>query len=71
MARETDEEEDEMAPYPLDCPRNDWDNDPTKPVGTQVADLLGHLQEAHGQGMPDTVRDVITACRKDLEKLPV
>ena len=61
-----------MPPYPLDCPAGDWKNDPGGlPVAEQIAGLLGHLVDAHGDEMPDPVRSAITACKRELQKLPV
>jgi hypothetical protein len=59
-------------PYPLDCPFGDWPNDPSGlPASEQVAGLLDHIEEVHGEPIPEPVREALKACRKELEKLPV
>ncbi|MGH2747366.1 MAG: hypothetical protein ACRDKB_05525 [Actinomycetota bacterium] len=60
-------------PHPLDCPLKDWWQ-PTPPgdlVSGQVAGLLGHIEEAHGEPLPEPIREAIKACKKELETLPV
>lgn len=54
---------------PLDCPAGDWHNDASKLPTQQVALLLGHLNDEHGQGVPSELREGITACKRELEKL--
>lgn len=55
--------------HPLDCPVGDWPNDPSKEPNEQIALLLGHLNDVHGQGLPPEIRAGIDACKKALEEL--
>lgn len=54
---------------PLDCPVGDYPNDQSKTPTQQIAGLLGHINDVHGKDLPQAVRDGITACKKELEKL--
>lgn len=51
---------------PLKCPHLDWQSDPSKPDNEEVAALLTHYADTHGEDLPDTAREVIRACAKAL-----
>lgn len=55
--------------YPLDCPVGDYPNDQSKTLTQQIAGLLGHINDVHGGDLPQPVRDGISACKHELEKL--
>lgn len=69
MFTTTTAQEDEMAQNPLDCPIGDWPNDGSKDTNEQIALLLGHLNDVHGQDLPPEVRAGIDACKKAIEEL--
>lgn len=53
----------------IPCPRRDWTSDSGDDVNIQVAKLLRHYEETHGEGdgLPQDLRDLLTACANALE----
>lgn len=50
----------------LKCPRLDWQSNSEKDVNDQVADLLKHYEETHGDGLPQDARELMKACANAL-----
>lgn len=55
----------------LKCPRLDWDSNPEDPINEQVADLLRHYENEHGDGLPQDAREVLKSCARALDGLKV
>lgn len=51
----------------LKCPILDWDSDPQKDINEQVADLLRHFNETHGDRLPEDGRALLEACAHALD----
>ncbi|MGH2756222.1 MAG: hypothetical protein ACRDI3_00355 [Actinomycetota bacterium] len=50
----------------IPCPHLDYSTDDGDPVQKQVAELLTHYDEEHGDGLPEDAREVIRACARAL-----
>lgn len=50
----------------LSCPNLDWTSDSEADITEQVAALLKHYDEKHGEGLPEDARELIRACARAL-----
>lgn len=48
----------------LTCPHLDWWSDEDDSAEKQVAALLIHYDETHGEGLPEDARELIRACAR-------
>lgn len=55
----------------IKCPRLDWTSNSADPVNDQIADLLTHYEQTHGDGLPQEVRDLMKACAQALGGIKV
>ncbi len=56
----------------IECPYyEDWRSNPQDHPILQLAAFIGHVESAHGDQIPQPVRDSLKGCKKELEELPL
>lgn len=50
----------------IPCPKGDHTTDSGAEINKQVAELLTHYDDAHGEELPDDTRELIRACARAL-----
>jgi len=50
----------------LPCPEGDWTSDSNEDINKQVAALLHHYDEEHGEPLPQETRELLRACARAL-----